>query len=258
MPQQEGLRKEFRVSETSRIEWTNATWNPVTGCTKVSSGCLNCYAERMAVRLQAAGQQKYARGFKPTWHPEALDEPLSWRRPRTVFVCSMGDLFHGDVPAPFIRRVFQTMARAEQHTFQVLTKRAWRMRELSDRSLHMWPPNVWAGVSVENAAHLGRIEALRGVRAAVRFVSFEPLLGRVWPFPIQGLHWIIVGGETGPHARPLVGSWVREIHDECTNRGIPLFFKGWGSRPFDRADAGSRLLDGQEYNEMPGQPAVVT
>ncbi len=240
------------MSYTSRIEWTDATWNPVTGCTKVSAGCANCYAERMARRLQAMRKIKYRDGFEVRWHTDVLDEPLRWRKPRMIFVCSMGDLFHEEVPRGFVLDVFSAMDDFPQHTFQVLTKRPERMRELSADGLH-WPPNVWAGVSVEGADHTDRIDMLRQVPAALRFVSFEPLLHDVGPLDLGNVGWVIVGGETGPHARPMMGNWVRSIRDQCVAAGVPFFFKQWGDYDFgpECALLRGRILDGREWNEMP-------
>lgn len=230
----------------SRIEWTEVTWNPVTGCSKISAGCANCYAERMARRLQAMGQPNYARGFQVTTHEEMLDRPLAWTRPSTVFVNSMSDLFHEDVPADFIARVFATMDAAQRHTFQVLTKRSGRLAALAP-SLP-WSNNVWAGVSVESADYVHRIDDLRLIPAVVRFVSLEPLLGPLPALDLTGIDWVIVGGESGPGARPVDPDWVREIRDQCLHAGIPFFFKQWGGT---RKKVAGRLLDGRVWSEMP-------
>jgi protein gp37 len=240
----------------SRIEWTEVTWNPVTGCSKISAGCANCYAERMARRLQAMGQRNYARGFQVTTHEEMLERPLTWARPSTVFVNSMSDLFHEDVPADFIARVFAVMDAAQRHTFQVLTKRSGRLAALA--AVLPWPGNVWAGVSVESADYLRRIDDLRLVPAVVRFVSLEPLLGPLPALDLTGIDWVIVGGESGPGARPVDPDWVREIRDQCLSAGVPFFFKQWGGT---RKKAAGRLLDGRAWDEMPsprGQAGVAT
>jgi len=230
----------------SSIEWTNATWNPVTGCTKISPGCKHCYAERMAKRLQAMGQSNYANGFKLTLQEHMLEVPLRWRKPRLVFVNSMSDLFHKDVPTRFIQRVFETMEKASQHTFQVLTKRADRLREVAPQL--PWPENVWMGVSVENADYLHRIDDLRCVPASVRFLSLEPLLGPLTGIDLSGIGWAIVGGESGPGARAMDPEWVREIRDSCALARVPFFFKQWGG--INKKKTG-RLLDEQTWDEMP-------
>jgi len=230
----------------SRIEWTEVTWNPVTGCSKISAGCANCYAERMARRLQAMGQPNYARGFRVTTHEGMLERPLAWTRPSTVFVNSMGDLFHEDVPTHFITRVFATMDAARRHTFQVLTKRSGRLATLAP--VLPWPANVWAGVSVEAADYVHRIDDLRGVPAAVRFLSLEPLLGPLPELDLTDIDWVIVGGESGPGARPVNADWVREIRDQCLSAGVPFFFKQWGGT---RKKAAGRLLDGRVWDAMP-------
>ncbi|MFN3242151.1 MAG: DUF5131 family protein [Planctomycetota bacterium] len=232
----------------STIEWTNATWNPVTGCTKTSPGCKHCYAERMARRLQAMGQANYARGFQLTLQEHMLDIPLRWRKPRLVFVNSMSDLFHKDVPTSFIQRVFRTMEQAPQHTFQVLTKRADRLREVAPQL--PWPENVWMGVSVENADYLDRIDDLRTVPANVRFLSLEPLLGPLTEIDLTGIGWAIVGGESGPGARAMDPEWVRDLRDACAVGGVPFFFKQWGGTNKKKA---GRLLDGRIWDEMPSR-----
>lgn len=230
----------------SAIEWTDATWNPVTGCTWTSRGCDNCYAARMAKRLQAMGQYRYKNGFRVTLHPDLLEVPLRWRKPRMVFVNSMGDLFHEDVPLDFIRAVFDTMREADKHIFQVLTKRAER---LADTCMDLdWPPNVWAGVTVEACECVSRIESLRSVPAAVRFVSFEPLLDHVKDFSLKGIHWAIAGGESGPHARPVDVSWLREIRNQCAHGDVSFFFKQWGGV---RKWTTGRELDGRTWDEYP-------
>ncbi len=230
----------------SNIEWTEATWNPVTGCQKISPGCKHCYAERMAERLQAMGQPNYQNGFALTLQPQMLALPLGWKKPRTIFVNSMSDLFHEKVPLDYIQRVFQVMRAAHWHHFQVLTKRAERLR-LLDAALD-WPPNVWMGVSVENQDYLGRIAALARTQAAVKFLSLEPLLGPLPRLPLAGIDWVIVGGESGPKARPVAESWVLEIRDQCLAAGVPFFFKQWGGKNKKKA---GRSLSGQTWDQMP-------
>ncbi len=235
----------------TRIEWTEATWNPTTGCTKVSLGCQHCYAERMAHRLQAMGQARYRHGFRITAHEEALELPLKWRRPRMVFVNSMSDLFHEDLPLDFIQRVFAVMVEAHRHTFQILTKRARRLVRVMDRL--PWAQNIWMGVSVENADYLWRIEQLRRVPACLRFLSLEPLLGPINELPLDGIDWVIVGGESGPKARPMNADWCRSIRDQCVSAGVPFFFKQWGGT---NKKAAGRLLDGRIWDEFPSARAL--
>ena len=230
----------------SKIEWTESTWNPVTGCTKISVGCKNCYAQRLALRLQAAGSPNYANGFRVTLHPHALDIPLRWRRPRIIFVNSMSDLFHEDVPLDFILHVFDVMSRAPHHQFQVLTKRSERLLELSPRLT--WPENVLMGVTVENADYTFRIDHLRQTSAALKFISFEPLLGPVPDVDFEGIDWVIVGGESGPHARPIRPDWVIDIRDQCRDAKIPFFFKQWGGTNKKKS---GRTLQGKTYNQTP-------
>ncbi|MEW6226807.1 MAG: phage Gp37/Gp68 family protein [Bacillota bacterium] len=234
------------MSAYSSIEWTEATWNPVTGCSKVSKGCKNCYAERFALRLQAAGHPHYVNGFKLTTHHDALKIPLMWRKPRLVFVCSMSDLFHEEVPLSFIRQVFDVMRMAKHHTFQVLTKRPSRLAGLAGEL--PWSDNVWAGVTVESSEYLSRANDLRTVPAKVKFLSLEPLLGPIPHLPLQGIQWVIVGGESGPSARPMSAGWVRDIRDQCSNANVAFFFKQWGG--LRKRDAG-RLLDGRTWDEVP-------
>jgi protein gp37 len=234
------------MAERSTIEWTEATWNPVTGCSKVSTGCKHCYAERLAHRLQAMGSVRYRNGFAVTLHPAVLDLPQRWRRPRMIFVNSMSDLFHESVPPEFIQRVFATMRDCPQHTFQVLTKRSARLRDLAP---HLdWAPNIWMGVSVENRRVIHRIHDLQAVPAYVRFLSCEPLLGPLDDLPLDGIHWVIVGGESGPGARPMQAAWVRAIRDQCRRAHVPFFFKQWGGARKDRT---GRKLDGRTYDAMP-------
>jgi len=230
----------------SAIEWTESTWNPVTGCTKVSPGCKFCYAERMAERLQAMGQPNYRNGFRLTLQPQMLELPLTWKRPQTIFVNSMSDLFHKDVPLEYIQRVFEVMRRAHWHRFQVLTKRADRLLAL-DPSLD-WPVNVWMGVSVESSDQVDRINDLRRTHARVKFLSLEPLLGPLPGLNLKGIDWVIVGGESGPKARPIQTSWILDIRDQCRQAEVAFFFKQWGGR--NKKQAG-RLLEGRTWDEMP-------
>ena len=236
----------------SHIEWTESTWNPVTGCTKVSPGCAHCYAERMARRLHAMGQPNYRNGFRVTIHEHALELPVGWKKPQTIFVNSMSDLFHEDVPVAFIRRVFEVMERAHWHRFQVLTKRSQRLADLAP--LLPWPENVWMGVTVENADYVGRIDDLRSVPAAVRFLSLEPLLGPMPDLDLTGIAWVIVGGESGPGARPLAEPWALDLRDQCRNAGVPFFFKQWGGVQKKKA---GRFLDGRTWDEMPAGLAML-
>ncbi len=230
----------------STIEWTQATWNPVTGCTKISTGCKNCYAERMSKRLRAMGKTQYRNGFKLTLQPDAIELPLKWKRPRVIFVNSMSDLFHKDVPAEFIERVFDVMNRCPQHTFQVLTKRPEITAELAPRL--KWTPNIWMGTSIENALVLHRVTSLQTVPAGIRFLSVEPLLGPIPRLPLTGIHWVIVGGESGPGARPMEVQWVRTIRDRCIAQNVPFFFKQWGGV---NKKATGRILDGKPWDDMP-------
>lgn len=230
----------------SSIEWTESTWNPLTGCTKISPGCKYCYAERMAIRLQAMGQPNYRNGFKLTLHPHALELPLHWKKSQIIFVNSMSDLFHKDVPDEFIYQVFDAMHRASWHTFQVLTKRSERLIKL-DHEID-WPTNVWMGVSVENEQYTSRIDDLRKTHAATKFLSLEPLLGPLPRLKLRGIDWVIVGGESGPGARPLEEEWVIDIRDQCRKARIPFFFKQWGG--FSKKRNG-RLLQGRTWDQMP-------
>jgi protein gp37 len=243
------------MSHRSRIEWTETTWNPTTGCDRVSAGCDNCYALALAKRLQAMGSAKYQTdgdprssgpGFGVAVHESALLAPLKWRQPRLVFVNSMSDLFHARVPLEFVRRVFDVMAATPQHTYQVLTKRATRLARIA--SSLSWPDNVWMGVSVEDETAVTRIASLQQVPAAVRFVSAEPLLGPLADIDLTNVDWLIAGGESGPRARPLDPEWVRELRNRCWEEGVSFFFKQWGGRT---PKAGGRLLDGRTWDEMP-------
>jgi protein gp37 len=234
------------MATRSKIEWTEMTWNPVTGCSKVSAGCKNCYAEKLAKRLKAMGIERYKNGFKVTLQPDLLDVPFHWREPRTVFVNSMSDLFHEKVPLSYIKKVFDTMAKCPEHTFQILTKRSQRLSEVSPEL--PWPSNIWMGVSVENKQVLERIVDLKTVPAAVRFLSCEPLIGPLEDLPLEGIHWVIVGGESGPGARPMKREWVLSIHRQCRAAGVPFFFKQWGGV---RKDLTGRELHGRTYDDMP-------
>lgn len=229
-----------------KIEWTESTWNPTTGCTKISIGCKNCYAERMAKRLKAMETQKYKNGFNLTLHPDILKEPYSWRYPRTVFVNSMSDLFHEDIPLDYIRRTFKVMNENPQHTFQVLTKRA---EILQDYSKYLnWTKNIWMGVTVENQEYTNRIDSLRETNANVKFLSIEPLISEITNINLSDIDWVIVGGESGPGARPMLKEWVLKIKDQCIKQDAPFFFKQWGGTNKKKA---GRLLEGKIWEEMP-------
>jgi protein gp37 len=246
------------MSARSKIEWTETTWNPTTGCDRVSAGCDNCYALTLAKRLKAMGSTKYQNdgdprtsgpGFDVTIHPRTLAEPYRWREPRLVFVNSMSDLFHAKVPLDFVQQVFAVIRATPRHTYQVLTKRSARLRKLADRL--EWPPNLWMGVSVERADQLGRVADLQPVPAAVRFLSCEPLLGPLPRLDLDGIDWVITGGESGPNARPIDPHWVRDIRDACQVAGVRFFHKQWGGRT---PKAGGRELDGRTWDEMPVVP----
>lgn len=230
----------------SAIEWTESTWNPVTGCTKISPGCKHCYAERMARRLKAMGQPNYVNGFELTMHEHAISMPLKWKSPQMIFVNSMSDLFHKRIPLAFIARVFDTMNCAEWHTFQVLTKRADRLLDLSDKLT--WTDNIWMGVSVESNGYKPRIDQLRQTAARIKFLSLEPLLSALPDLDLSGIDWVIVGGESGPGARPMDERWVLDLRDQCLAAQVPFFFKQWGG--FNKKKAG-RLLQGRTWDEMP-------
>jgi protein gp37 len=237
------------MASHSAIEWTEATWNPLTGCTKISPGCKHCYAERFAQRLQAIGQPNYRNGFTLTLHEHMLGLPERWKKPQIIFANSMSDLFHEHVPVPFIQKVFGVMCRADWHCFQLLTKRAERLVALSPTL--PWRPHIWMGVSVESAQYTFRIEALRQTGAHVKFLSLEPLLGPLRHLDLRGIHWVIVGGESGPGARPMEASWVINIRDQCQKAQIPFFFKQWGG--VHKKQAG-RQLEGRTWDEMPPLP----
>ncbi len=234
------------MATQSLIEWTESTWNPVSGCTKVSAGCLNCYAERMAKRLQAMGQKRYKNGFEVTLHPEALEEPYRWKKPRIVFVNSMSDLFHEKIPIEFIRDIFKVMNENKRHTFQILTKRSERLKQLADEL--EWSDNVWMGVTIENNNYVNRANDLRTVNAAIKFLSLEPLLGPVKDLKLNNIDWVIVGGESGPGARPMNKRWVIRIKDQCDQENVPFFFKQWGG--INKKKTGRELL-GQTWDAYP-------
>jgi len=234
------------VGDKSAIEWTDATWNPVTGCSKVSPGCKNCYAERLAARLEAMGNPRYRNGFEVTLHPDQLTLPLRWKGPRKIFVNSMSDLFHEAIPDDFIKQVFDVMAKADWHVFQILTKRAKRLEALAAQL--PWPENIWQGVSVESEEYTWRIHHLQEVPAAVRFISVEPLLGPISRLPLKGINWVIVGGESGPRFRVAQPIWVRSIRDQCLRTKVPFFFKQWGGFT---SKAGGRQLDGRLWSQLP-------
>lgn len=234
------------MGDKSTIEWTDATWNPVTGCSKVSPGCKNCYAERLAVRLHAMGNPRYQNGFEVTLHEDQLTLPLRWKQPKKIFVNSMSDLFHQEVPDDFIAQTFEVMGKADWHLFQVLTKRAERLVELVPKL--PWPPNVWQGVSIESADYTWRANSLQKVPAAVRFLSVEPLLGPIPQLPLKGISWVIIGGESGPHFRAVDPTWVRGIRDQCVRSKVLFFFKQWGGFT---PKAGGRIIDRRVWDEMP-------
>lgn len=234
------------MAANSSIEWTESTWNPITGCTKISPGCMHCYAERMAHRLQAMGQPNYSRGFQVALHEHMLDLPLRWKKPQAIFVNSMSDLFHEDVPTPFILDVFAIMRKASRHRFQLLTKRSSRLLQLNPTL--DWPGNVWMGVTVESADYTGRIDDLRSTGAKVKFVSLEPLLGPLPELDLSRVDWVIAGGESGPGARPVEERWVADVRDQCKRASAPFFFKQWGGT---RKKEAGRLLDGRTWDELP-------
>jgi len=234
------------MAVNSSIEWTESTWNPVVGCTKISLGCRNCYAERMAKRLQAMGQPNYLHGFRLSMHDKSLNLPLKWKSPQIIFVNSMSDLFHKDVSVRFIRKVFRVMNDSPRHRYQVLTKRAERLCELAPRL--EWSENIWMGVTVEESQYRERIDCLRNTGARIKFLSLEPLLGPLPQLDLRGIDWIIAGGESGPGARPMEKSWVLDIRDQCQRENIPFFFKQWGGV---RKKKAGRLLEGRIWSEMP-------
>ncbi len=234
------------MADRSAIEWTEATWNPVTGCDKVSPGCAHCYAEAFAERFRGVPGHPYEQGFDLRTWPERLDQPLRWKRPRMIFVNSMSDLFHERIPLDFIRSVFASMEEANWHTFQILTKRPERLVEIADALL--WPRNVWMGVSIENRRFVERADYLRQINPAVRFISAEPLLGPLEGLNLDGIKWLIAGGESGFRSRPVKAGWIRDLRNRCEMEGVAFFFKQWGGRT---PKAGGRLLDGRTYDAMP-------
>lgn len=242
------------MADTTSIEWTNATWNPVTGCTKISAGCDNCYAERFAERFRGVAGHPFSMGFDLTLRPDRLENPLRWRQSRMIFVNSMSDLFHKLVPAKFVDRVFDTMEAASWHKFQVLTKRSSRMRDYVGARYGSGgtPPHIWLGVSIEDGSKLSRVRHLGQTPVPIRFLSIEPLIGPVGQIPLDGIRWVIVGGESGPRARPVDVRWVREIRDQCLASDVSFFFKQWGGI---RPKSGGRELDGREWNEYPAVPS---
>jgi protein gp37 len=234
------------MAQQSSIEWTESTWNPVTGCSKISPGCKHCYAERLSARLQVMGSFRYRNGFKVTLQQDIVELPLSWRQPKVIFVNSMSDLFHKNVPDEYIAQIFETMRKADWHTFQILTKRSDRLAKIAPYL--PWPENVWMGVSVESQKYTSRVSDLVRVPAAVRFLSVEPLISAIPRLPLRGIDWVIVGGESGPGARPMERKWVLEIRKRCRETDVPFFFKQWGGT--NKKSAG-RLLEGRTYDEMP-------
>lgn len=238
------------MAPNTAIEWTNATWNPVTGCTKISAGCDNCYAERFSERFRGVKGHPFENGFDLTLRPDRIDQPLSWKKPRMVFVNSMSDLFHKEVSREFIARVFDTMEKADWHIFQVLTKRSSLMRDfVNERYKNVKAPeHIWLGTSVEDNARSSRIRHMQEMNASVRFLSIEPLIGSIDNLDLHGIHWVIVGGESGPRARPMKSEWVRAIRDQCKKQKVPFFFKQWGGI---RPKTGGRLLDGKEWSQFP-------
>lgn len=238
------------MAESTPIEWTDATWNPVTGCSKISAGCDFCYAERFSERFRGVAGHPFESGFDLTLRPMRLLQPLQWRRPRRIFVNSMSDLFHKKVPFSFIDSVFDTMEKADWHTYQILTKRSsllvrYLRRRYGEKTA---PPHIWVGVSVENEFNVARLRHLKTARAAVKFISFEPLIGSVGPIDLTGIDWAIVGGESGPRARPMAEEWALEIRDQCEKDRVAFFFKQWGGV---RPKSGGRTLSGREWNEYP-------
>jgi protein gp37 len=245
------------MSTATQIEWTDATWNPVTGCSKVTPGCDFCYAERLSERFRGVSGHPFEKGFDLTLRHERLAQPMHWQQPRRIFVNSMSDLFHKEIPKPFIDSVFDTMEAAGWHTFQVLTKRSSLMVQYLNQRYgsYLAPPHIWLGVSIENAKNVVRLKHLRAARAAVKFVSFEPLLGPVGEIDLKGINWAIVGGESGPYARPMAEEWAVEIRDQCRSARVPFFFKQWGGR---RPKSGGRILRGKEWNQYPKIPKKET
>jgi len=237
------------VPTNSRIEWTECTWNPVTGCDRVSAGCKNCYAERMAKRLQAMGVEKYRNGFGVTLHPTVLEEPLKWKKRRMIFVNSMSDLFHKEIPFEYIAQIFSVMNRAEYHIFQILTKRPKRLVQLSKKL--NWTENIWMGVTVENDKFVSRIDDLRKIDAKIKWLSLEPLLGPIENIKLKNIDWVVVGGESGPGARPIKEEWILDIKKQCNAQDAAFFFKQWGG--IHKKKTG-RVLRGKTYSDMPKLP----
>src|SRR5680860_324270 len=233
------------MANSSHIEWTEATWNPITGCTKVSQGCKHCYAERLSKRLQAMGAENYRNGFSLTLHPKMLDLPNSWKKPRRIFVNSMSDIFHPQVPTEFILRIWDTMLAAPQHEYQILTKRPERLADLN--ALLDWAPHIWMGVTVESDRHVDRIEMLRECDSKVKFLSLEPLLGPLHHVNLAGIDWAIVGGESGPKARPMAKEWVIDLREQCVSQSVSFFFKQWGGTNKKKM---GRELEGRTWDEM--------
>ena len=238
------------MSTNTEIEWTDATWNPVTSCTKISAGCDNCYAARFSERFRGVLGHPFESGFDLQLRPDRLEQPLSWRRPKMIFVNSMSDLFHKEIPLAFIDRVFDTMERAPWHTFQVLTKRSSRLRDYVNKRYpdKLAPPYIWLGASVEDGTKKSRVRHIQQTNATVRFLSVEPLIGPIGEVDLSGIHWVIVGGESGPRARPMLPEWAQEVRDQCKATKVPFFFKQWGGRT---PKAGGRLLDGKEWSQLP-------
>jgi len=241
------------MADRTSIEWTNATWNPVTGCTKISAGCDNCYAERFAERFRGVPGHPFETGFDLTLRPLRLDQPLGWSQSRMIFVNSMSDLFHKNVPKAFVEQVFETMERADWHTYQILTKRSSRMKSFVNARYQgsVAPAHIWFGTSIENGTKLSRVRHVRETTATIRFLSIEPLIGPIGELDLSGIHWVIAGGESGPLARPLDIEWVREVRDQCLDARVAFFFKQWGGF---RPKSGGRLLDGREWNQFPRTP----
>lgn len=240
------------MADRSAIEWTEATWNPVTGCSKVSPGCAHCYAETFAERWRGVPGHPYQGGFDLQLRPERLDQPLRWRHPRTIFVNSMSDLFHEEIPDEFVHDVFRVIGEADWHVFQILTKRHERLADLAPRLT--WPPHVWVGVSIENRRFVHRADYLRTVPAATRFISAEPLLGQLGALDLSGIDWLIAGGESGHRHRPMRPEWVRDLRDRCAQEGVAFFFKQWGG---PRPKSGGRELDGRTWDELPARAALL-
>ncbi len=242
------------MATKTSIEWTNATWNPVTGCTKISAGCDNCYAERFAERFRGVPDHPFEQGFDLMLRPERLLQPLSWRTPKMIFVNSMSDLFHKEVPFSFVDRVFHTMERANWHVFQVLTKRSSRLRDYVNRryAAAKAPANIWLGASVEDGSKRSRVNHMAQTNASVRFLSIEPLIGPIGELDLASIEWVIVGGESGPRARPMDAAWVEDIRKQCRKARVPFFFKQWGGF---RPKSGGRMLNGKEWNEFPKLPS---